>query len=431
MISVPKRPINDREKKEKRNGHLYTYFMIRHFRSIGFLLLLATIFSCGGSGGAVNPNAVIHGAVVARGFNAPMLYLAAPGNATKAYVLERSGKVKLLVSDVLQPTDVLDITGTVVTTGECGLLGMAFDPNYSSNKFIYLHYSAGSPIETRVVRYTMNSAGTSLGSPFAIFSFQQPPTTNHKGGAINFGSDGFLYIMTGDGGGANDPNNFAQTPTSFLGKILRIDVTGDDFPGDPTQNYAIPPSNPWVGVSGVNPEIWAFGMRNPFRWTVDPVTGGLLIADVGQDAFEEVDYEPAGHGHRNYGWNMREALHPTSNAGPAFFTPLRDPFLEYDHSIGETVIGGFIYRGTALDASFRGRYFLADYTIPRIFSIPFSLTGGEANPVPSSSMSNHTGSINVSLGSDAISGPVSVTPDKNGEIMICDLNNGTLIRLIP
>lgn len=361
-----------------------------------------------------------------------MLYLAAPGDATKAYVLERAGTIKLLVSDAIQPTNVLDITSTVDTTGECGLLGMAFDPNYTTNRFVYLHYNAGTPRETRIVRYTMNGSGTSLGSPFPIFSFQQTAETNHKGGAINFGSDGMLYIMTGDGGGGNDPNNFAQTPTSFLGKILRIDVSSDDFPGDANQNYAIPPSNPWVGVAGVNPEIWGFGMRNPFRWTVDPVSGGLLIADVGQDAFEEVDFEPAGHGRRNYGWNMREALHASGNNGPAFFTPLKDPFLEYSHSYGETVIGGFIYRGTALDASLHGRYFFGDYTNSKIASVPFSLDGsGEANGVAATSILTHTASIDSSLGADSISGPVSITPDANGEIMICDLNKGTLIRLVP
>ena len=405
--------------------------MLRLLRNLFLSSLALTGLSCGGSSAPVSPGVSIHGQVVARGLSAPMLYLATPGDAAKAYVLERSGKVRLLTSDALQPTPVLDITGTVQTVGECGLLGMAFDPNYTSNKYVYLHYSAGSPIETRIVRYTMNGAGTTLSSPFPIFSFQQPPTTNHKGGAINFGSDGMLYIMTGDGGGGNDPNNYAQTPTSFLGKILRIDVTGDDFPGDANQNYAIPPSNPWASAAGVNPEIWAFGMRNPFRWSVDPVTGGLLIADVGQDAYEEVDYEPAGHSHRNYGWNTREGLHGTSNPGPAFFTPTTDPVLEYGHGFGETVIGGFIYRGSALDASLRGRYFFADYTIPKICSVPFSLSGIEANPVASSSITTYSSTINASLGADAISGPVSVTPDANGEIMICDLNNGTLIRLVP
>ena len=338
----------------------------------------------------------------------------------------------MLVNDTLQATNVLDISGTVVTDGECGLLGMAFDPNFASNHFLYLHYNAGTPIETRVVRYTMNAGGTSLGSPFPIFSFPQPSTTNHKGGAINFGFDGMMYLMTGDGGGGNDPDNNAQTPTTFLGKILRIDVGADDFPSDLNQNYGIPGDNPWVGVAGVNPEIWGFGMRNPFRWTVDSVTGGLLIADVGQDAFEEVDYEPAGRGRRNYGWNMREGLHGTSNIGPAFFTPLRDPFLEFDHGFGESVIGGFVYRGLVLNASLRGRYFFGDYITSRVASVPFSLTaGGEAVSTGMSASVDHTSSINSTLGADSVSGPVSITPDKNGEVMIVDLNKGTLLRLVP
>jgi glucose/arabinose dehydrogenase len=360
-----------------------------------------------------------------------MLYVAAPGDSTKAYVIERDGRVRLLISDVLQPGNVLDITSTVTTSGECGLLGIAFDPQYATNKFVYLHYNAGSPIETRIVRYTMNGAGTSLGSPFPIFSFQQTTETNHKGGAINFGADGFLYMMTGDGGGGNDPNNYAQTPNSFFGKILRIDVHTDDFPSDSNQNYGIPSNNPWVGVSGVNPEIWGFGMRNPFRWTVDPVTGGLLIADVGQDAYEEFDYEPAGVGHRNYGWNMREALHASGNSGPAFFTPLTDPVLEYSHGFGETIIGGFIYRGNALDASLKNRYFFADYITAKLASIPATFTGAEMNPVSFNSVANHTSTIDQSLGANSLSGPVSVTPDANGEIMICDLNRGSLIRLVP
>lgn len=405
--------------------------MLCRIREIGFVLLLITLLSCGGSGPAVPPGPTIHGQVIARGLAAPMLYVAAPGDSTKGYVIERSGKVRLLVNDVLQPADVLDITGTVVTDGECGLLGIAFDPNYVVTKYVFLHYNAGSPIETRVVRYTMNSGGTSLTNPFPIISFQQTSETNHKGGAINFGTGGFLFMMTGDGGGSNDPNNYAQTPGSFFGKILRIDVTIDDFPGDSNQNYGVPPSNPWVGIVGVKPEIWGFGMRNPFRWSIDPVTGGLLIADVGQDAYEELNFEPAGTGMRNYGWNMREALHASGNTGPAFFTPLTNPMLEYNHGFGETIIGGFIYRGTALDASFQGKYFFADYISAKIASIPFSLSGGEANPVVQSSIANHTSAINTSLGTDAISGPVSVTPDANGEIMICDLNNGTLIRLIP
>ena len=350
--------------------------MVASFRTFALAMLTLLCLSCGGGGGTPGTGAIaIHAAVVARGLDQPMLYLPNPTDATQAYVLERPGKVRLLVNDVLQSSSVLDITGTVVTPGECGLLGMAFDPGFASNRYVYLHYDTGSPIITQIVRYTMNSAGTQLSNPYPIFSFQQPSTTNHKGGAINFGGDGFLYIMTGDGGGGNDPNNYAQTPNSYLGKILRIDPSTDAFPGDPNQNYSIPVDNPFLGTAGVNPEIWDFGMRNPFRWTVDPVTGGLLIADVGQDAYEEVDYEPIRQGHRNYGWNMREGLHASGNSGPAYFLPLIDPFFEYNHGYGECVIGGFIYRGSALNASLKGRYFFADYVVGKVVSIPFSLNG--------------------------------------------------------
>lgn len=405
--------------------------MVCRIRAIGFISLVLCLISCGGSGSVNPPSVAIHGQVIVSGLSGPMLYIAAPGDPTKAYVIERDGRVKLILNDVLQPTDVLDITGTVDTSGECGLLGIAFDPQYASNKFVYLHYNAGSPIETRIVRYTMNAGGTLLGSPQQIFAFQQTSETNHKGGAINFGADGFLYVMTGDGGGQNDPNNFAQSGNSFLGKILRIDPSTDDFPGDPNQNYGIPLSNPWVGVIGVKPEIWGFGLRNPFRWSVDPVTGGLLIADVGQGAFEEINFEPAGQGMRNYGWNMREGLHDSGNSGPAFSSPFKDPFLEFDHAYGRSVIGGFVYRGSALDPSLQGRYFFGDYITARIGSVPFTLNSGEANPTSSNSIQTHSDSINVSLGANAISGPVSITPDANGEIIVCDLNQGKLIRLVP
>ncbi len=405
--------------------------MLVRLRTVGFLLLVLICLACGGSGGGGTPAIAIHAQVIASGIDQPMMYIVNPADSTQAYVVERPGRIRLMTNDVLQSTNVLDITGSVVTSGECGLLGMAFDPNFSSNHYVYLHYNGGSPIETRIVRFTMNGAGTSMGSAFPIFSFQQPTTTNHKGGSINFGSDGKLYLMTGDGGGGNDPNNYAQTPTSFLGKVLRIDPSGDDFPADPNQNYSVPADNPWVGTAGVNPEIWDFGMRNPFRWSVDPVTGGFLIADVGQDAYEEVDYEPAGHGHRNYGWSVREGVVDTTNPGPAYFTPLTNPFLTYSHAFGETVIGGFIYRGTALDPALAGRYFFADYITAKIVSVPFSLSGGEAVTTSINSAMDHTASINIGLGVNSISGPVSVSPDKNGEIMICDLNRGTVVRLIP
>ncbi|MBI1332048.1 MAG: glucose sorbosone dehydrogenase [Armatimonadetes bacterium] len=404
--------------------------MLARVRWVFAALFFAVLLACGGSSTSA-PVPAIHGQLVASGFNQPMLYLVNPASPTLAYVIERPGHVRLLTNDVLQSADVLDISGTVVTDGECGLLGMAFDPNFSSNHYVYLHYNAGSPIETRIVRYTMSGDGLTMSNPFPIFSFQQPVTANHKGGSINFGSDGMLYLMTGDGGSGNDPNNYAQTPTSFLGKILRIDVTSDDFAGDPEQNYHVPTDNPWFNTAGVNPEIWAFGLRNPFRWTFDSTSNGFLIADVGQDAYEEVDYVPISGGGRNFGWSLREGLHGTGNPGPAFSTPFSDPFFEYGHGFGESIIGGFVYHGTALDASLQGRYFFGDYITSKIVSIPFARSGGEAVSTSLGASMDHTSDINSSLNGTDISGPVSFNPDRNGEIMVVNLNNGTLVRLVP
>ncbi len=402
------------------------------------LALAIAIFGCGGGGSSNHGTIVgpegptpIHGLVVASGLNGPMMYIANPVDKTLGYVLERSGRIRVLVKDVLQANSLLDLTGTVDTTDECGLLGMAFDPQFASNHYAYLHYDAGAPLESRIVRYTLDATGLTASSPYPILSFQQTSFANHKGGSLNFGRDGFLYLGFGDGGSSNDPNSYAQDPAVFFGKMLRIDPRKDDFPGDPNQNYGIPSSNPWTGVAGVRGEIWDFGLRNPFRWCFDPVTGGMLIGDVGQDAYEEVNFEPASKGHRNYGWRIREGQHDSGNSGSAFFTPVTDPFFDYPHSVGECVIGGFVYRGTGLGSALRGRYFFADYVTGKLWSIPFALgSGGEAKATTQSEAYDHTSTINATLAGNALSGPTSVNPDANGEIMVCDLNQGTLVRLV-
>ncbi len=401
-------------------------------RVIAGASIVAGLAGCGGGGGTHSPGLpAIHAKLIATGFDQPMQYITSPSAPTLAYVIERPGRIKVLVSDVVQPTSVLDISGEVRTDGECGLLGITFDPNFTSNHYFYLHYNGGGTIESRIARFTMASDGLSASSEFAILSFKQTTETNHKGGSLNFGPDGLLYLAFGDGGSGNDPNNYAQDPTVFFGKVLRIDPSGDDFPADPSQNYAIPSSNPFVGMAGVRGEIWDFGVRNPFRWSIDPFNGALIIADVGQDAYEEIDYEPRATGHRNYGWRTREGLHATSNTGPTFSTPLTDPFFEYPHPHGEAIVGGFVYRGSALDAKTKGRYFYADYVSHHIESIPLNLTGsGEAIATNLAASIDHTASIEAALATTSLSGPVSISPDALGEIVICDLNTGNLIRLV-
>lgn len=383
---------------------------------------------CGGSGGGViTPVPVALGLqVLATGLTAPMQYLAHPSRNDLAYVLQRGGQVRVLLSDVLQAALVLDVSSFVTTTGEGGLLGMTFDPNFASNRYFYLHYSTGPDIDTQVTRFTMNAdmVSASLASAHSIIKIGQAPYAVHKGGSIHFGADGFLYMAMGDGGLANDPFNRAQDPTSLLGKVLRIDPSGDDFGADPDNNYAIPVSNPYVGTAGVRGEIWDFGFRNPFRWTVDVPTGALIIADVGQESFEELDYEPAGRGGRNYGWRVREGLSVTTNPGPTFGTVFAEPFMDYSHAYGEAVIGGFIYRGSAI-GGLSGRYFFGDYIESRVWSVAIGLDGaGEARRTTIGAATEHP----VPGGFDGV---VSIDPDPNGEPVVCELNSGRVSRLVP
>ncbi len=397
---------------------------------IAALILLS---GCGGGGGSspASPG-LVSGQVIVTGLIQPMQYKAEPGRPDVALVVQRQGVIRAVVNDVLQPTPVLDISGVVDTEGEGGCLGLAFDPDFSSNHQFYINYTSGSPMTTRVVRFTMNGDGVTAnaGTAHTVFSLNQTPFTNHKGGSLNFGPDGLLYLGLGDGGGGNDTMNRAQDPTLLFGKMLRIDPTGDDFPADTDNNYAIPSGNPYVGTAGVRGEIWDVGVRNPFRWSFDATTGALIIADVGQGGWEEFDYEPAGAGGRNYGWRVREGAHDTGNGGPAFTGPFHDPFLEIQHPGAEAIVGGFIYRGAALPSVMRGRYLFGDYVTNRFWSVTIPLSGGEAQPIPLTAATEHTTAIESGTGAP-LGGIVSIDADANGEPIIVELDAGRLIRLSP
>jgi hypothetical protein len=208
------------------------------------------------------------------------------------------------------------------------------------------------------------------------------PYANHNGGNLAFGPDGYLYIGLGDGGSGNDPQNTAQSPMTLLGKMLRIDVNV----ADSDQNgYRVPPTNPFAGRTDVRPEIWAFGYRNPWRYSFDDLgpgaTGALIVGDVGQGAKEEINYEPAGRGGRNYGWRIREGTIATPGVQPTTpaYLPLTSPMADYGREIGGAVTGGYVYRGGALPPFYRGRYFVADSSSGRAFSVGLAIgPGGEA-----------------------------------------------------
>ena len=292
---------------------------------------------------------------------------------SRLFVVEKTGYIRVVQSDgTVLPTPFLDLHTQVSTGNEQGLLGLAFHPNYGSNGFFYVDYTDTAG-DTQVVRYTVsgNPDVANAGSATTVLSVGQP-FANHNGGDLHFGPDGYLYISLGDGGAACDPGDEAQNGTSLLGKLLRIDVDA----GSP---YAIPPSNPFAGPDGVADEIWAVGLRNPWRFSFDRLTGDLWIGDVGQNAREEIDFEPASvSGGRNYGWDCREGLFsaadaPSSCSTTATCMPLTlftEPVHDYDHGSGCSVTGGVRYRGSSPALS--GIYVFSDYCAGEILGLTTS-----------------------------------------------------------
>lgn len=278
---------------------------------------------------------------------------------SRLFIVQESGQI--IIADatgarIVKPF--LDISSRVTYNGEQGLLGLAFDPGYKTNHLFYVYYIDVNG-STQVSRFTVSSSPNVAiaSSERKILNIQQP-FTNHKGGCIHFGKDGYLYISTGDGGSGGDPNNNAQNPQSLLGKILRIDVHHITS----TTAYVIPPTNPFVDSSNYRPEIWALGLRNPWRWSFDTVgQNNMIIADVGQANYEEVDFQNVQSGGKNYGWRCYEGFHPYNTAGCKSQSSYTSPVYEYDHSTGDcAIIGGYIYRGTRY-SFLQGKYLFTDY----------------------------------------------------------------------
>jgi glucose/arabinose dehydrogenase len=289
---------------------------------------------------------------IATGLSRP-LYLTAPAGDQRLFVVEKTGRIRIVKDGELLPIPFLDLGGAVSTGSEQGLLSMAFHPDYASNGFFYVDYTDVDG-NTHVTRYSVSDADADVADPASaktILTVEQP-FANHNGGLLLFGPDGKLYIGLGDGGSGGDPLGNGQSLGTLLGKILRIDVDG----GDP---YAVPPDNPFVGQAGARGEIWAYGLRNPWRFAFDAATDRLYIADVGQSAWEEVNVVPADAGGRNFGWNTMEGTH-CYNASSCDQTGLTLPVLEYSHDDGCSITGGYVYRGT-LAPDLVGQYLYSDY----------------------------------------------------------------------
>jgi glucose/arabinose dehydrogenase len=304
--------------------------------------------------------------IVASGFSSPVGVYNAGDESGRLFVVEQTGKIRIIKNGVTLATPFLDLGSLITCCGEQGLLGLAFHPDYPAKPYFYVDYTRSGDGDTVIARYTV-SGNADIADPnsAAVLLTINQPYANHNGGQLAFGPDGYLYIGMGDGGSSGDPQNNAQNLNSLLGKILRLEVT-DAFP-----YYTSPPDNPFASAIPGLDEIWAWGLRNPWRFSFDRLTGDLLIGDVGQGSYEEVDYEKAGSaGGVNYGWNCREGAHSyTISPYCTLALPsLTDPVAEYTHALGCSITGGFVYRGQDYP-NLAGRYFFADYCFGTIWSV--------------------------------------------------------------
>jgi len=369
---------------------------------------------------------------VASGLSRPVFATAPANDPDRLFVLEKLGRIRIIKNGVLQATPFLNITGEVQNAGnEQGLLGLAFDPDYATNGHFYVYHIAGTGAGNSVIRrYTVTSNPDSADAASRHKVLKIPQTqSNHNGGTIAFGPDGYMYLGLGDGGGANDTNDRAQNGLEYLGKLLRIDVNGDDFPADSLQNYAIPPDNPYRTDPTFHSEIWSYGWRNPYRFSFDQGTGDIYFGDVGQNCWEEIDIQPASStGRENWGWNLMEGTHCFSktnpfncNPGGCNPAPLELPVHEYPHGGRCSVTGGFVYRGADIPAM-DGVYFFADYCSRQIWTFrwdgsnvnEFTDRTAELDPIDGTTIGNITG-----FGEDA-----------RGELYIAD-RGGEIFKILP
>ncbi len=384
---------------------------------------------------------------VATGLASPLYATSPPGDAERVFVLEKvTGRIRIVLpaSKTIQEPPFLDLDD-LFTASESGLLGLAFHPEYAENGFFYVHYNDASD-DSIVARYTVseNSDVADPGSFSQVLRVDQPDgEPNHKGGWLGFGpDDGYLYLGLGDGGGAWDDHGTignGQDKTTLLGKILRIDVDTDAFPADPDRNYAIPPDNPFVAEAGTLPEIWAFGLRNPWRASFDRETGDLWIGDVGQGSREEIDFQPAASGGgENYGWRLREGTQetPPPPGGDPVGGPRPpgnvDPIYDYPHTTAPmcrgSVTGGYVYRGPV--EALRGLYFFSDFCDTRVESLRFDGSDpSEFDGTNFTDLTDWTGTPEFTPDEGTIDFVASYGEDGDGNLYLVDYVGGELFRL--
>jgi len=327
-------------------------------------------------------------------FFQPVLLTHPPDSTNRIFVVQQNGVILVFPNDssVTSAKTFLTITGKLSAYNtEEGLLGLAFHPQFSSNGYFYINYTAPNPLRTVIARYKVqqgnpNAADTT--SAFIILEILQPPATNHKGGNLAFGPDGYLYAGTGDGGGANDQYHNAQDRTSLLGKMLRINVNDTTA----TTHYTIPPGNPLANDNtGLRKELWTWGMRNPWRWSFDQQTGVLWCGDVGQDTWEEIDIIQGG---KNYGWPIMEGFACNPVAPSCDSTGFTPPIWMYGHDVGNAIVGGYVYRGSRVPW-LSGAYIYGDDGSGRIWMLRYSNGAVTVDSLISPGTGSHMSSFGV------------------------------------
>ena len=354
---------------------------------------------------------------VASGLNQPVFTGAPAGDPGRLFIVEKTGLIKVLDLNTGQvlATPFLDVSSQILTDGERGLLGLAFDPNYASNGLFYVYLintSGNTEIRSYHVSANPNVADAASATP--IITIPQPAASNHKAGWLGFGPDGYLYAALGDGGGGGDTFHTGQNINDLLGNVLRLDVHGDAFPGDATKNYAIPADNPFVGTAGAD-EIFAFGLRNPWRNSFDRALGTFYIADVGQDHWEEIDIGQKG---ANYGWNTFEGPDLYPGGDPLTGGPAVAPIYAYDHTVGHSITGGYVYRGEG--EALQGQYFFADFIQNKVFTLRFNGSSWVAT--------ERTSQIVPDVG--MVNSPSSFGEDARGNLYLVDFG-GEIFKLTP
>ena len=394
-----------------------------NFKWLALVLSIAAIplllMSCPYSPGGSNPakGGMVRLEPVAEGLTRPLFVTTPPEDNTRLFIVEQGGFIRLCKEGVLQATPFLDLSALIGSTaGERGLLGLAFHPDYARNGILYVNYTnvQGDTVVALYCRYADNA---DLGDPDTakILLTIDQPFSNHNGGMIAFGPDGYLYIASGDGGSGNDPENNGQALDTLLGKILRIDV-------DTGELYGIPADNPFAGVATGMNEIWAYGLRNPWRFSFDRTTGDLWIGDVGQNALEEIDFQSASStGGENYGWRNREGNICRPGEAQCDLPGAVDPIHVYSNLGSQSVTGGYVYRGAAVP-ELQGTYFFADYITGKVYALTHE--NGE-NVVVTDETDSLTGD-GVTLGNIA-----SFGEDAAGELYVIDHTAGVVLKMVP